>query len=78
MADKFTLNGGPSDTNAKDETLMETKQSLGPFGGHTNDVLKEEKTYFLIRSEFTCDIYKVHRNLVPDRRLSEVLICLTI
>jgi len=52
-----------SDTNARDETLMETKQSLKPFLGHTIDVLKgERKKYFLIRSQFTYDIYEVHRS----------------
>ena len=56
----MNINWVTSDTNGRDETLMETKQSLDPFGGHTIDVLKEEKKYFLIRSQFICDIYEVH------------------
>jgi bisphosphoglycerate-dependent phosphoglycerate mutase len=37
-----------SDTNARDETLMETKQSLDPFWGHKIDVLEEEKRIFFL------------------------------
>jgi hypothetical protein len=40
------INWVTSDTNVKDETLMETKQSLDRFGGHKIDVLKEEKKSF--------------------------------
>jgi hypothetical protein len=50
------INWVTSDTNARDENLMEAKQSLDPFPGHTIDVLEEERTYFLFRSECTCDI----------------------
>jgi len=44
----MSINWVTSDTNARDDTLVKTKQLLDPFGGHKIDVLKEEKTYFLI------------------------------
>jgi hypothetical protein len=61
VAGQMHISWVASDTNARDEILMGTKESLDPFGGHTIDVLKEEKTYFLLSSQFTRDIYKVHR-----------------
>jgi len=49
VAGQTHINWVTSDTNARDDTLMETRESLEPSGGHTIGVLKEGKTYLFIK-----------------------------